>query len=93
MWVGMSHPASLCPVMCSLTPTVPLTRGYWLNRAGWTVPIFVPTHGDIQYDSGSLANRSRSCGEGHKRPELLHELTWYESVLVGGIGVVYNVKP
>jgi len=28
------------------------------------VPILVPTHGDIQYDSGVLVNMSRPCDEG-----------------------------
>ena len=38
---------------------------------------FLPTHGDIQYDSGALADVSLSCGEGHTRSESLHELTRY----------------
>ena len=84
--------------MCSLTLTVDLTQGHWLNRAGgyprgpqtvgWAVPLFVPPTATFSTIQGHSLNR----GEGHKRPESLHQLTWYYVGLLGQIGAVHNYR-
>ena len=40
----------------------------------------------------TIQGHSLNRGEGHKRPESLHQLTWYYVGLLGQIGAVHNYR-